>query len=58
MYSGNKCAWSVVPTLFELCIRILQDNIDGKCTVNSRTYFYLNYIPLLIGHIFIVDTNF
>ncbi|KAI4457704.1 transcription elongation factor b polypeptide 3 [Holotrichia oblita] len=29
VYSGNKCFFGTVPTLFELCIRILQDNIDA-----------------------------
>lgn len=29
VYSGNKCAFQTVPTLHELCIRILQKNIDA-----------------------------
>lgn len=30
VFSGNKSYFGTVPTLFELCIRVLQDNIDGK----------------------------
>lgn len=30
VYSGNKSAFTTVPTLFELCIRVLIENIDGK----------------------------
>ncbi|GJQ74769.1 EloA [Trypoxylus dichotomus] len=29
VYSGNKCFFGTVPTLFELCLRVLQDNIDA-----------------------------
>jgi transcription elongation factor B polypeptide 3 len=29
VYSGNKMGTSKVPTLFELCSRVLQDNIDA-----------------------------
>ncbi|GLV44199.1 Elongin A [Carabus blaptoides fortunei] len=29
VYSGNKTNWGYVPTLFNLCVRSLQDNIDS-----------------------------
>ncbi|XP_017774800.1 PREDICTED: transcription elongation factor B polypeptide 3-like [Nicrophorus vespilloides] len=29
VYSGNKVAFSKMPTLFELCTRVLQDNIEA-----------------------------
>lgn len=42
VYSGNK-NYGKIPSLFELCVRILQDNIDGK------------FLHCIIY--FIVDTN-
>ncbi|KAK9879041.1 hypothetical protein WA026_003847 [Henosepilachna vigintioctopunctata] len=29
VYSGNKVAYGKIPTLFDICVRILQDNIDA-----------------------------
>lgn len=29
VYSGNKVTWSTVPSLFDLCTHVLQDNIDA-----------------------------
>lgn len=30
MYSGKVTGLAYVPTLYEACIRVLQENIDGK----------------------------
>ncbi|KAL3278644.1 hypothetical protein HHI36_016182 [Cryptolaemus montrouzieri] len=29
VFSGNKVAWGKVPSLFDICVRILQDNLDA-----------------------------
>lgn len=36
MYSGNKSIYTKVPTLFDICSRVLQDNLDGMFIV----YFF------------------
>ena len=30
VFSGNKTGYTNVPSLYELCIRVLIENIDGK----------------------------
>jgi len=35
VYSGNKGGYTSVPTLYDMCIRILIENIDGE-------YFFLS----------------
>lgn len=30
VYSGNKSGYTSVPTLFEICTRVLIENIDGR----------------------------
>lgn len=40
IYSGSKTGViTPVPTLFDICVRILQKNIDGKTTISN----FLNY---------------
>lgn len=31
VYSGNKVGYTTVPTLYDMCIRVLIENIDGEC---------------------------
>lgn len=33
VYSGNKAIYTKVPTLFDICSRVLQDNLDGMFIV-------------------------
>jgi transcription elongation factor B polypeptide 3 len=33
VYSGNKGGYTSVPTLYDICIRVLIENIDGKIFV-------------------------
>lgn len=30
VYSGNKTGYTSVPTLYDICIRVLIENIEGK----------------------------
>ncbi|XP_043519098.1 transcription elongation factor B polypeptide 3 isoform X2 [Frieseomelitta varia] len=39
VYSGNKSGITRVPTLFDVCTRVLIENIDGKLPVNNALEF-------------------
>ncbi|KAF5300111.1 hypothetical protein FQA39_LY11303 [Lamprigera yunnana] len=41
VYSGNKVTWGKVPTLFEICTRVLQDNIDALEYTGGVPYLIL-----------------
>lgn len=36
VYSGNKSGYLTVPSLFEMCIQVLIENIDGKWHMNVK----------------------
>ncbi|XP_060525779.1 transcription elongation factor B polypeptide 3 [Cylas formicarius] len=44
VYSGNKSAWAMVPSLFDLCSRILQDNLDALEYTGGVPYSILKHI--------------
>jgi len=46
VYSGNKVGYTTVPTLYDMCIRILIENIDGEYFSLSTTMDYV-LIPML-----------
>lgn len=41
VYSGNKVTWGKVPSLFEICTRVLQDNIDALEYTGGVPYLIL-----------------
>ncbi|KAB0800486.1 hypothetical protein PPYR_01375 [Photinus pyralis] len=41
VYSGNKVAWGAVPSLFDICTRVLQDNIDALEYTGGVPYLIL-----------------
>ena len=65
VYSGNKSAYTTVPTLFELCIRVLIENIDAleftggvpfdiikpvlERATSDQLFMLEHYNPYLIG---------
>lgn len=41
VYSGNKIIWGIVPSLFDICTRVLQDNIDALEYTGGVPYLIL-----------------
>lgn len=41
VYSGNKIIWGTVPSLFDICTRVLQDNIDALEYTGGVPYLIL-----------------
>lgn len=52
VYSGNKSGYTSVPTLFELCTRVLIENIDGKLFINYIIIFLRCFIYIYILYFF------
>lgn len=44
MYSGNKAIYTKVPTLFDICSRVLQDNLDALEYTGGVPYTILKHI--------------